>query len=121
MGWSNYIVIDEQKIIIEVSRNIRKDMVHDIIDKIPQLFNYKEELEGQEINYTDKINERAKDTLKQIAYNTYDILISSMEEYWFYDIMFMIWLKKRNIEYRFISEFELEDDKANKYNSITRL
>ena len=120
MGWSNYIVIDEYKIKVEISRNVREDMMYTLLENIPQLFKYKEELSGHEINFTDKINERAKDTLKQISYSVYDIIVECMEEEWFYDITFIAWLKTRNISYRFLTEFELEGDKAEDYTNVGR-
>jgi len=107
MGWSNYIIIQKLKLIIETSRNIneiydfQKKALGYLIDDERTI-----ELEEQDISNINIKNISIKDLA--ILFSTYEQAekISGMEE----DKFLLYWLGYKNIDYKIISEFEITKD-----------
>jgi len=119
MGWCNYIVVDDWKLKFEVSREVNEENLGEIEDWIDNLLDSYEELESTDLSFSTELPERTIVSLLDMSFKTQDALIYSMG-YNIIDYMFMYWLKNRGIKYRFISEFELDKDPADKYKKVSR-
>ncbi len=102
MGWSNYIIIPEFKLAIEVSR-----YVEDIEEYEKEaLYEITEEKEVEDVE-----NVKVRDiTVKNLTtlYNAHKI-VSSLTGFEI-DKLLLFWLQKRGIEYKIKSEFEATAD-----------
>lgn len=102
MGWSNYIIIPEFKLAIEVSR-----YVADIEDYEKEaLYEITEEEEVEDVE-----NVKVRDiTVKDLTtlYNAHEI-VSSLTGFEI-DKLLLFWLQNRGIEYKIKSEFEATAD-----------
>ncbi|GFO97601.1 hypothetical protein ig2599ANME_1806 [groundwater metagenome] len=102
MGWSNYIIIPEFKLAIEVSR-----YVEDIEEyEKDALYKITEEKEVEDVE-----NVKVRDiTVKDLTtlYNAHEI-VSSLTGFEI-DKLLLFWLQNRGIEYKIKSEFEASAD-----------
>ena len=102
MGWSNYIIIPEFKLAIEVSRN-----VEDIEEYEKEaLYEITEERDVEDVE-----NVKVRDiTVKDLTtlYNAHEI-VSSLTGFEI-DKLLLFWLQNRGIEYKIKSEFEATAD-----------
>lgn len=121
MGWSKYIVDDVNKIKYEISRNVHVEEFDEIVSEICRIHENYSRLYGKDLKF-EQIDDYSKHILMDTGLTMHDVLVMSMDEY-FYDFMFMIWLKNRDIDFRVVSEFELsdEDEPANGYKTIRML
>ena len=85
-----------------------------------QLFAEYETLHDIDVSYDSDLPNRAKNSLMNMGFKLCDIFGICMEEWYFYDFMLMKWLKNNDFEYRVITEFDLDKDKADKYKTINR-
>ncbi len=114
MGWSNYIIIPEFKLAIEVSR-----YVEDIQEYEKEaLYEITEEKDVEDVE-----NVKVRDiTVKDLTtlYNAHEI-VSSLTGFEI-DKLLLFWLQNRGIEYEIKSEFEATADqlKDDGYTVIRR-
>ncbi len=108
MGWSNYIIIQKLKLIVETNRNINElyDYQKKALDYLTdeeRLFDIDEEREVGEI-YIKNLS--VKDLT--VLFNIYEQAskISEMEP----DRFFLYWLESRGLKYEIKSEFESTSD-----------
>lgn len=122
MGWCNYIVVDKYKLKFEISRYVNVDDVDNIQELIKSIFDEYETIRESDIMFETNHSDRVNNSIKNIGYKIIDLMITSMEEYYFYDYMLMLWLRQRGIDYRVISEYELEnkEEPASKYKTISQ-
>ncbi len=116
MGWSNYIIIPEFKLAIEVSRYVAdiEEYEKDALYKIT---------EEEEVDVEDVENIKVRDiTVKDLTtlYNAHKIVrsLTGFE----IDKLLLFWLQNRGIEYEIKSEFDVTTDqlKDEGYNVIYR-
>ena len=117
MGWNNYIVDDKNKIKYEISRHTPTDDIEEIKTCWDILKNEYELLRGRDIFFT-KLDDYEKTALMNMGYKIYNMFEYALEHYHLLDIMLLLWLTNREIEYRIISGYELENDPAEKYKTI---
>lgn len=114
MGWSNYIIIPNWKLIIEVSREIDdlKDYEETAIDKAIDEDNidYDDHFDGDNIIDIGNVSIN-KITVKDLVelYKRYDIVesLSGMD----YNKLLLYWLKNRGIEFNITSEYNIDIEK----------
>lgn len=106
MGFCKYLVDDKHKIKYEISRNISEDNL-DMIDKNMKRIqeNYEQIWDINEKNLSDK----EKHYLFDIGFAMYDNMVMVMGEY-LDSYMFMLWYRNRDMDYRVISEYDLDSD-----------
>ncbi len=102
MGWSNYIIIPEFKLAIEVSRYVEdiEEYEKDALYKITE----EDEVEDLENVKVSKITVKDLTTL----YNAHKI-VSSLTGFEI-DKLLLFWLQNRGIEYEIKSEFDVTTD-----------
>jgi len=110
MGWSNYIIIKELKLIIEISRH--DDELENYIEKsIDFLINdncsYSDNIETDEIKVS---NLTLKDLSILVTQYNNTIILKDLN----YDKMFLYWLKHRKLDYEIKSEFDINLDEYKK-------
>lgn len=108
MGWTNFVIIPKLKLAVEISRSIDEldEWEEESIEKA--LYFYEEEIPNKKI--TGLTFDDAK-----ILGEAVKILNNIPEDR---DVLFLFWLKKRNVEYEIISEMKLEEEKE-KYKNYT--
>lgn len=116
MGWSNYIIIDQWKMLIETNRSVQdlEDYIKERLDKI---------IDGDidvDISTSDlKVSEiTIKDLCVMAMALENTTALNGLE----IDKLFLYWLERKNIEYKINSEYAIQiDEYKNKgYNIITR-
>jgi hypothetical protein len=114
MGWSNYIVIPEWKLLVEISRHVDgiEDYQKITIDKAIDEDNidYIMNIDGKDIEDMGDVPVH-KVTIKELIelYKSYDIVqsLSGMDS----DVFLLYWLKNRSIGFSVQSENVLDMDK----------
>lgn len=114
MGWSNYIIIEDWKMVIETNRSVEdiEDYISDALDKMID-----DDIDI-DVNISDlKVNDITIKNLCILA-SAYDSAssLSQLDT----DKLFLYWLKNRDIEYIIKSEFtiDIKEYKKNGYNVI---
>ncbi len=111
MGWSNYIIIPDYKLLIEVPRNIDdiEDYAENAIDSA---------IDEENIDVGENFEEECaltidnvpinKITIKDIAklYKRYEIVqnLAGTD----YNVLLLFWLKKREIDFEIKSEYNMD-------------
>lgn len=114
MGWSNYIIIEDMKLVIETNRNVeeleeyKKTALDDVIRESPD--------ELPDMDDVKVIGMTLKDL--KILYTAYDRMLSIAG--FEYDKLLLFWLENREIYYEIKSEHQIDIDeyKNNGYNVI---
>lgn len=111
MSWCKYIVDDKHKIKYEISRGVNEEEFEEIVDNMGRIENDIDKLNEyyDEIN-SKKIPDKTRHYLFDIGLDMHEIGVMCMDMMYFYDFMFMIWLKNHDIDYRVISEYDLDSD-----------
>jgi len=114
MGWSNFIIIEKLKMIIETNRSVN-ELEHYIKDAIGKMIDNDT---GIDIDISDlKVSDITVKDLCTFA-SAYDnaITLCQLDS----DKLFLYWLESRNIEYEIQSEHQtnIEQYKENGYDVI---
>lgn len=125
MGWSNYIIIPEWKVLVEVPREIDDlgEYIYTALENVIDEENTDNRtyLEGENIiDMSDvQINNITIRDLVEL-YKSYDIVQSLAGIS--YDRFFLFWLKKRDIEFSIESEYMVKEKEYEKqgYQIIRR-
>ena len=114
MGWSNYIVDKTNHIMYEVSRNVSVEDFEDFCRVFDIIVNQYKELEGHDIIHSESqhLNTFERSFIMNMGFNVYGMMVMSMESYYFLDFMLMLWLKKHDFDFEFLSEFEVDERKS---------
>ena len=115
MGWSNYIIVEDWKIIIETSREVDKleDYIAESIDKMVNN-------DTEDINISDlKVSDI---TVKDLCVLASDYENASSLAYMETDKLFLFWLESKEIGYEIKSEhgFDFKKYKEDGYKIIRR-
>jgi hypothetical protein len=121
MGWCNYLVDDENKIKYELNRSLQVEDIDNLLDNIQKIWKNYERMQGRDVYYK-KIDDYTKHLLMDTGLCMYDVMVSCMDEYLFYEYMLVLLYKNREKSFRIISEFELdaEGEPADEYKTISR-
>jgi hypothetical protein len=111
MGWSNYIIIPELKLIIEVSRDVGdiEDYECDAIDKAISDDNFEHvyHVEGDDVIDIENVPIQ-KITIKDLAelYRRYDMIqsLTGLD----YNKLLLYWMKKRDMAFSIKSEHDID-------------
>lgn len=117
MGFSKYIVDDKNKIKYEISRNVREEEIDTIYENMKRIQeDYNKIWDISE----DKLSDKDKHYLFDIGFAMYDNMVVSMPDY-FDSLMLMLWYRNRDMDYRVISEFDLDkkDEPAKDYVNVS--
>ena len=115
MGWSNYIVIPDWKLMIEISRYCNQGDLEYIKEDLEMIYKLHDELQrysGEETNF--RKTTMSEMSLRYVHSKKCEQLFNIME-YYINEFIFMKFLEDRNIKYRVISEFDLDDKEGENY------
>jgi hypothetical protein len=115
MGWSNYIVIPDWKLIVEISRYINQDdllYIREDLESLEKLHNDLQRYSGEETNF--RTATMSEISLRYVYSEKCEQLFSMMSDF-MNEYILMKFLEDRNTQYRVISEFDLDDEKGENY------
>ena len=112
MGWSNFIIVKDLKLIFEITRYVDEENVEEFIKQLDELVELAEDnetfVELYNIKYTElTISDLSK--LAMTAEKSY-LLFCGFE----YDLLLLAWLKNREIDFEIVSEFDFDIKKYKK-------
>jgi hypothetical protein len=112
MGWSNYIIIDDWKIVIEVNRGVDEIQKY-IFDSLENIINNVSDIDVSELKLSDITTKElcVISSVYENASNLFDLDI---------DKILLYWLEKKNIKFEIKSEFKinLSDYEANGFKVV---
>ena len=120
MGWSQYIVIDNLKLMIEISKNVRVEEVNDISDPMSTM--QKLVAKMGDFPFEEEFKEV---TLKQmakyisLANEAYDLM--TMADSYLQEYMLLILLIERKVPYRIITDMDEEFNVLTKNKKYKRI
>lgn len=104
MGWTNFIIIPKLKLIVETSRYLDEDKADRFSESLEKLINKVEDFNFEilETKYSD------------LSVNDLSKIVNLASSCWFLDelnldILLLAWLKKENIDFNIVSEFDFEE------------
>jgi len=117
MGWSNFIVIPDWKLLIEVSRDLQtynKDFTEESFDGL--------------FESVDNFNFECLETkLTEVDLKTVSGMVAIVDNCSFlqefnYNEFLLVWLNNRKIDYKILSSFDIDNDeeKYKDYKKISR-
>ncbi len=115
MGWSNYIIIDEWKVMVEVPREINNDDYFN--DGLTELLRHMEEVDYDLLE--DKVEDMTIDTLSRIFETTRKVMFLSGDCGNVNIKLFLYFLNSKDISYR-IEEPEKYEGKYKDYIKVKR-
>ncbi len=119
MGWNNYILLDTMKIQIEVSRNIREDVIEDLEKKFNQIIDTVDELTIHDIPFEKDLGDYATHLVKHLGFLTQNLVASALDGTDLLSYMVILWLNTHAIPYRIVSEYN-RTEKEEKYHLLSR-
>ena len=117
MGWSQYIVIDELKLMIEISRYVKENDIEFIAEDLRRLQDINRDLpeDAFEENWRN-VSIKEMSQYIYFAEKTRGILIQTDE--YFLEYMLLIFLRERKIPFRIITDTSDDFKKINNYKMI---
>ena len=107
MGWVNFIVVPDLKLVVETSRNVNE--LEEWLEKsIDDILNFEDCIEVVEERKLQDV------TITDFSTMVRSLNLVSMLSKMYTDSFFLYWLEKSKIEYQVVSEYSFDREKFEK-------